>query len=419
MTNRELEKQLNRLTKAKLPLVADVKLRLKLFILFGQKKFNGFKNSLGFKLRPVLAISLIFVLALVSLPVYAYASPKVNLANPLYPLKIGLEKIELKLASSDENQAKTLIKLADRRLAEADVLSKQNDVSHNNALAQTIDQAVELDQQAVAVYDRPEAIVPDNQSQVMIDQAHQEQIEKLNNIAAGVGINADEKVVDSVALALDNFKANNGRPKQNTPAKADNLPVSHKEIASSTNVASQPTNSAIASSSKQTTKADLIATTSANQINGPEIDRIDKTDKVITSQPNNPTPEESLNKVKQSVDKLKQDLSASPYEPGDLKILFERLDNKVNSAEQSLDKNKADSAGGIIRSTEALVNNAKIFLKKAKTDNSPVDQANPKNDNNGDNQVEKSVNNQKDIKNGLDTLNRMNNKDINKGNRNR
>ncbi|MFC1748436.1 DUF5667 domain-containing protein [Pseudomonadota bacterium] len=56
---------------------------------------------------------------------YAYASDEVTEGTPLYPIKIGLEKIEEILPRSPEDKPKFYTKMAGRRMAEAEHIARR------------------------------------------------------------------------------------------------------------------------------------------------------------------------------------------------------------------------------------------------------------------------------------------------------
>lgn len=56
---------------------------------------------------------------------YAYASPEVNVDSPLFPIKEGIEQVELSLALTPEGKCDVHLKRAVRRMEEAEVLRKR------------------------------------------------------------------------------------------------------------------------------------------------------------------------------------------------------------------------------------------------------------------------------------------------------
>lgn len=72
---------------------------------------------------------------------YAYYSPDVTVVSPLYPIKKKLESLEMKIARTPEKKTAQLVKQAERRLAEAESLSQDNQDSRGALVDQTLDEA--------------------------------------------------------------------------------------------------------------------------------------------------------------------------------------------------------------------------------------------------------------------------------------
>lgn len=70
-------------------------------------------------------IGLIFLTLTGSVGVYAYSSPDVNVLNPLYPVKQGLESTELYFAGTPHARIQINLKHALNRMAEAEVLAER------------------------------------------------------------------------------------------------------------------------------------------------------------------------------------------------------------------------------------------------------------------------------------------------------
>lgn len=71
------------------------------------------------------ALSIILVLS-ISTGVYAYNSPQVNESSPLYKIKIGMEKIEKRIARNPEKKASVALKQMQKRKQEIKVLQAEN-----------------------------------------------------------------------------------------------------------------------------------------------------------------------------------------------------------------------------------------------------------------------------------------------------
>ncbi len=140
-----LEKQLNKLPRAKMNRRTDWCLKFKLYRMIIRGKLLAYQKSFSLKtIRPLPVALVILLTVLVAVPGFAYASPSVTREHVLYPVKKAIEKVELSLPASVEVKAKAYAKMADRRLAEAEYLSEQTEEKNNIALRLTIEDAVEL-----------------------------------------------------------------------------------------------------------------------------------------------------------------------------------------------------------------------------------------------------------------------------------
>ena len=405
-----LEQQLNKLPKGRLRPIANLKIRWRLYLLLWQKRLVNL--SLVFvkvKLLPVSAI-LVMVMIIVVVPTYAYASSNVTVGHFLYPIKQALEKAELAVAITPVAKVNTYTKMAERRLAEASQLSQhQINQTTNQALIQTINQAVVLEEQAVKQTTDLAAGEKANQAQVNVTQANQTSLEKLGQITQSVGVEVDEPTLDSLASAVDNLRQLKSRIKKMTaqPSKQPeevklvepeklstvatttlepelmpnlpkaenqaelpvwqetNQPKQHIEAGSLPTATSQPTiikPLKIATTTSQRLKKQT-STSTTEVISSAEAPLEAKSTRKARSFTTKEQARQSLVELENNVNQLKQELNQSDYQPKDLDKLFKRLDKKLETTEQAVEKEKFDKAEKLFNSAEVFTRNAKFFIK--------------------------------------------------------
>jgi hypothetical protein len=351
-----LIKQLQKLPKKRLPRRADFHLRFKLYKMIWQKRLDGFRQSVQLRhLKPVPALIIILLCLFVIVPGYAYASNQVTRSHPLYPLKQGMEKVEVSLALSAPAKANTYTKLTDRRLAEAEVLSEKN---QSQALIETINEATRLAEKADEETQNITEEQKQSQVQATINQAKETQQNTLATIAHTVGIKAEEKVLDSIALAFEAVKPK--RP-EDRGGKDEPTEKIHDET-----MGQAPTSSPEVLEEEEGAKTDQPAyplPTATDAVR----DRLKvKKQELEDRQQEAPA---SFNQLKNKVEDLKTDITEEEYELEDVDALFDRLNNKMEQAQKSWQDHNLNNFDGLIKSTEALTNNARHFIKsKTKTD---------------------------------------------------
>jgi hypothetical protein len=112
------------------------KMRLRIM----RKGWHLFRSGRTISLKYASVMAVVIVLlggGGVGVGTYAYASDEVTEGTPLYPIKIGLEKIEEMLPRPPEDVPKFQLKQARRRLAEADIIAERLE---KQAQMQTIEQ---------------------------------------------------------------------------------------------------------------------------------------------------------------------------------------------------------------------------------------------------------------------------------------
>jgi len=405
-----LEQQLNKLPKGRLRLIANIKIRWRLYLLFWQRRIASLSLALvRVKLLPATTILIALALVLI-IPTYAYASSNVTVGHFLYPVKQVIENIEIAVAISPVAKVNTYTKMAERRLAEASQLSqRQINQTTNQALTKTVNQAVVLEEQAV---NQTASIVSGekaNQAQAVVTQANDVTLEKLSQITQEVGMESDEPTLDSLASAVDNLRQLKSRVKKMTtqPSKQEgkvkfiepekslpvatttlepeivpNLPVKENQPKlptwlNSTERQKQRFEAGglpMATSQPAMIKPLIVATTTNQQLKeqtatgstkyfgSPNFQQAKPSGKARTFT-NKEAARQSLVELENNISQLKQELNQSIYQPKDLDKLFKRLDKKLETTEQAVEIEKLDKAEKLFKSAEVFTRNAKFFIK--------------------------------------------------------
>ncbi len=325
-TDRQLKKFFPR---KKLTIKAQARIFARLLNSLAKEPVSGQSPSYPpIRWRPLAAALASLVIAVI-IPGYAYANPQVTINHPLYPVKLGVEKIELALASSPTDKAEKLAKFSEQRLAEADVLQKEKPSSETNiGIKETVKAAAVLHEEAQL----------ESADSEKASRQNQKYEQSLHELAQTIGINAAEDVVDTIAEALEKTK-----------------------------YPSMPARQAISNSRKY-----KIATGSRELIKASSTDEIsDGMYPSATTTARSGIISDELYMARDRVESLKKSLPADDYEPQEVDALFRRLDKKLEQSAAALEDGKSQAATGLLRSTEALTNNAKHFIKSK--DNQPAE----------------------------------------------
>jgi hypothetical protein len=352
----DLEKQLNELPQGRLSKTADLRIRFRLYEIILKKSLETLRFVFVVKEFKYTTAFVLLLSLVVAVPGYAYASDSVTLNNPLYPIKIGLEKIEVGLSFSNEQKAETYAKLAERRMAEAEVLSNRNDKKETTeeAIVKTVNKAVALTQNASYQAKKIDKISEREKVVTKIEKSAAIQTETLRSVAAQVGINASEKTVDSIASSFDVFSRK--IKKDNTEREK---PGNHF-IASTSNGIATPTTPVIkkpghALSDDMTTK----------EVRGKMIEKKENTaSSSAIDFFERPEVEQSLDEVRINVEKLRSELKNESFDKDDVDTLFNRLDKKVEQAQKAIKGKEKTDFQNLMQSTQALTDNAKHFMKQ-------------------------------------------------------
>ncbi|MCU0679084.1 MAG: DUF5667 domain-containing protein, partial [Planctomycetes bacterium] len=341
----DLEKKLNNLPQASLSKRADFRIRIRLYVLLWRQKIDSLFSVNAWRRWYPVPVVLLLLVAIAAVPGYAYTSPSVTSASLLYPLKNGLEQIAVDFSFSEVKKADIYAKLADRRLAEAEVLSRQIAADQKEAeLVKTIEEAVRLSDQADRAADRIDNKEKKNATGAKFSVVHRHQVDTLANIAQTIGINAEEKAIDAVAVTLDGLKEKMSKSYKAAKTKKLNFNLPVNSDATTTPIKEGADN---ATSTVPDSTAGLATGT-------PAVKQEERKSKATKTQA-----VESLNEIRTKVEGLKNDLSSPDYDTEDLLKLFGRLEQKLEKARDRIESDDLNGAGGILQSTDALTNNAK------------------------------------------------------------
>lgn len=347
-----IEEQLNKLPKGKLSRRTDFKLRIAFLKLKLQKQSANFNFSSAFRKMSPAIIAMILLLSLVYLPYYAYASENVIRGNILYPIKQGIEKIELVLADTPAKKVAVMAKLAERRLAETEKLSEDESMAANDNLAATINEITNLTTEAA--FEAKSKLNPDEKKEVddKIFQIKERQLEKMEKIANKFGLKASDDLLDSLAVNIDDLKKDkqvkNNFSEVLSIVKISTSTRSHEFLPRVGNKSGSSTVSTSTAAAKRETA-------------GSKIDEKNISD--------------SWNNANEQISLLKERLLSDGISERDFSDLFNKLDDRLTKAQAAINSGNFNQANGLIKSTEALSNNAKHFLRFSERGTSTVWQA--------------------------------------------
>jgi hypothetical protein len=162
-----------------------------------------------------------------------------------------------------------------------------------------------------------------------LSDAHLNDLEKIKAMAEDVGIEADDRTTDNIALVLDNIKKHQQRIVQAISQFDGDL----KRAAERDQTA--------ASSSLASEEEDKHASTTPEQAVS------------------------SLNQVKSDIKDLTSELSQNGRVSNkQIKKLTERLNKKIEQAKNAMEAGDLNKFNGLLRATEALTNNGLHFLRE-------------------------------------------------------
>lgn len=341
---KRIEEQLNSLPKFKLGRTTDLGLRMKFLAMDIRKGFGGlFTLMTNRRFRMAISTSAVVLVVVVSVPVYAYASEAVSEGHLLYTIKKGVENIELALKTSDEGKAKTYAKFSERRLEEAAYLAQVSE-ENEEQVKTIIEEALVNGRKSQEALIRIENIEVQEKTKEDIQEKKQAQQKKLEEIAQKFGLDEDEATIDAVALALEEVKLPPGQVKKNYRFNS-RFPVAHEKRASTT-----------------------ISTTTRERERQYEerVDGLEESDNEEISDINDYR-SEAKNAIQRSSQRADELLELkNEYDEEEVDSLIQKINKKIESAEEDLAKGNLKEAEGELEATEAWTNNAKHFLKPNK-----------------------------------------------------
>lgn len=355
----DIEKQLNNLPQVKLGLTADLKLRRRLYILMWQKKI---KQSLPLyrieRLGFALTAGCLFLCLAAIVPGYAYASPAVTRGHFLYPVKKIIEAAELKINDAPIAKINTLEKLAGRRLAETLVINQKKagpdkkEADVRGSLSEALALTAEASRRAEMILDQAEQA----KAEVIINESGKKHQSRLNDLAGGIGFNADEETLDAIALAFEEIKKAAKKTDMKKYLKNSDSPDNKDAIISA------PASSATAADAVIREKLAEMTDKNNNQTDRSEVNAVIFGTSTEVKKNNL---KKETKQIKNKVESLKENLKIENYNPGEVKALADNLDNKIKKAEKAQDEGRLDEVGDILKKIEALSNNAEHFFKKS------------------------------------------------------
>jgi hypothetical protein len=334
-TMKNFEEQLNNLPKAKLSWRADLKIRTRLYRL--QWKQNVGVNAVFavFNQRAVL-VSVLLLAFLFTLPAYAYASPSVVEGNVLYPLKRFVEKVELTIPKSSEDKAAIYEKHASRRLEEAEILSRQTKRNSADYLLATVNQAL-VDKNKSAEIIAGINNKKDTQVSEKINRTQQKQAELIKQVAQNVGLEADDRVLDSVSLmisAVTEITKNDDTSQEKEGIDIDQFKTEKVE---------------------KIKVGSLEATSSKNRVIPGAGRQIKGKSGIKTST--------ELSEEKISFDEMVKTIKKDDFPGQGAEKLRSKLETRAVKTNQALSEGDLEKAKDLINDSRRLMKNAKFFLK--------------------------------------------------------
>ncbi len=350
-----LEKQLNNISQQKLSSKTDFKIRKKIYSKIWKKNTQSIfiftPRVLLSGRNPALlkrsAYALLILIIVSGVPGYAYASNNVTQGHVLYPIKKSIEKIEVGLAFSEEAKAKKYSKFVDRRIEESFVMMKKNQTNNNDNLKRTIDNLSATDKKIDQIVEK---------NKIKLIDKKEEQVSLLKEIATKVGVDVSECVMNSVALAIEEL--------ENESEKEQEVLTNNKNI--------------------------FIPKVETVEIKIPERrmigNDVDRQKQVIVD-------------LKIDVAELKENLeNKMQYRGEDVSKIIGRLDSKIENVERVMKENRNGSVTGLLKSTQAVIKNAKHFLR---VDNQQVDKVKVNNSASIKDEVKKEEGNKKSNGNSI------------------
>ncbi|OGH70643.1 MAG: hypothetical protein A3C90_01835 [Candidatus Magasanikbacteria bacterium RIFCSPHIGHO2_02_FULL_51_14] len=342
MNEKELEQQLNRLPKFRLGRTAVAKFYVRLFLRVAAERMSRIFTARSAVFVKLSATTAFLMLIAIGAGSYAYASPAVTKGDFLYQVKTAIEGARLSFADAPIEKVKAYSAVSLHRLGEAQTMAQEGYTATTNALgfipvqvasAHEEEQADETDPLAQTIHEMTEAAdaageyAEDIEDTEQVDRAlailsnlHDKKLVGLEEIAARVDFAAKDAVIDAVALALD---TTNERATAVLEAKRE-----------------------------------LIAARAAGK----------KKIAVLLKRrmEEKPLDAGSIERARVKIEAVKNELSEQGVPEEDARRIIGRLDARIQKVEAAIADGKTLQAAGLLKSLDALANNARHFLKPPK-----------------------------------------------------
>jgi hypothetical protein len=373
-----LEQKLSSLPKAKLPAIRNYRIRFALFFISIKKPSTILDTTFNFNSYAKGAIIAVLLLAIsVSLPVYAYASGEITADSPLYFLKRSVEKIEMALAPSNAKPA-LHIKMAERRLIEADSIAKRGNDERSLSLRIAAVQEAQNEEQKAGNAAGLSATGDDLEKikEKKLDLYTKEN-DVIKKIANDVSLEMKGDIIENVAKMIDeqsgkdHLLSSAGKKMKNDAlippgdiGKKADLPAT----GTTPNIA--PSRENAKASGARERELQGIKNNNGFQKKDQECDFINKTK--ASSSPEALDIKKRLNILKANFGTFKATGTLKNSGGNNAQKLFEKMKAKIENAEQKLESGNISEANGMVKSTEALEGFTKFLLRDNRKPTSTV-----------------------------------------------
>lgn len=372
-----VEDKLNQIPKGRLSRKADLAIKYRLYSIIWKQRLSVLAAPLSSVKFTYVTVSILLLCLLAGVPGFAYADDKIVPGNWLYPVKQIVEKIEVAVPKPAEEQVKVYDKLATRRLSEAKILSEVKNIDQAK-ISRTIEEAVNLNAEALMIASSVPA-----EAGIGVEKTNNVQMENLNKVARNIGLE-NEKLTDTVAIAMEKFKLSR-RTKAADQTQANEDESAADDSASADNYISTTTEPNIQTgdqtveASSSGTKLEIKNNWFGKSLNLKKNIKVKKDDNATSTAVSSSTPAENaanrekaekntrkddLKNLKNKIKKLPQELKKEKLDKKETDKLINRLEDKLKEAEKAAEQDNEDNYDELMRSAEALTNNAKNFIKK-------------------------------------------------------
>jgi hypothetical protein len=269
-----------------------------------------------------------------------------------------MEKVEVTLNKDPVAKFNTLEKFTEKRLAEINKITKSGVKADKQAIIYTMDDALKLNLQASQEMEK----IKKNDDRAVAEKnavGAQENYQKLlSATAANIGINADDEIIDNISSAIDQLAEKKEIKKAVRENKeeitGDKIEVINEQEATTT------------------VKEEFIRGTST--VKKKILDRnMKKIEKAKTNK--DEEAKQKISAAQKKIKELKNTINKDDYEEGDVDVLLDKLDAKMEKAEAALESGDMEKTEDLLKSTDALTNNAKHFIRNKKNNNKSKEQS--------------------------------------------